>query len=79
MLRRSYHFRPTSRGLHQTSTAHAADQQLRTHRHVDQYDLGILLAWYGRDRWGDIDGDGDTDAEDLGILLGYYGQPCEPR
>ncbi|MCK4872502.1 MAG: hypothetical protein KAS72_07235 [Phycisphaerales bacterium] len=57
----------------------ACPADLNHDRHVDQYDLGILLAWYGRDRWGDIDGDGDTDAEDLGILLGYYGQPCESR
>ncbi|MFG0251687.1 MAG: FG-GAP repeat domain-containing protein [Phycisphaerales bacterium JB038] len=40
---------------------------------VDQADLGILLASYGKDAGGDIDGDGDTDQADLGALLGNYG------
>ncbi|MFG0253152.1 MAG: hypothetical protein ACF8NJ_09795 [Phycisphaerales bacterium JB038] len=40
---------------------------------VDQADLGILLASYGKDAGGDLDGDGDTDQADLGILLANYG------
>ncbi|MCK4872183.1 MAG: DNRLRE domain-containing protein [Phycisphaerales bacterium] len=44
---------------------------------VDQYDLGILLGWYGLGDGGDVDRDGDTDQNDLGILLSVYGQTCE--
>jgi hypothetical protein len=46
--------------------------------HVNQVDLGILLADYGCTDGvgmcpGDCDGDGDVDQQDLGILLGAYG------
>jgi hypothetical protein len=45
---------------------------------VDQADLGILLASFGRDVGGDLDGDGDTDQADLGILLASWNRVCQP-
>jgi len=47
--------------------------------HIDQADLGILLAAFncpGPGCQGDADGDGDTDQADLGILLANFGQKC---
>jgi CxxC motif-containing protein (DUF1111 family) len=43
---------------------------------VNQSDLGILLAAYGKAAAGDLDGDFDTDQSDLGILLGLYQTSC---
>jgi hypothetical protein len=50
---------------------------------VDQSDLGILLASFGRptddplfDRNADFDCDGDVDQSDLGTLLAAYGGDC---
>jgi hypothetical protein len=40
---------------------------------VDLQDLAILLASYGTDAGGDLDGDDDTDLLDLAILLAHYG------
>lgn len=47
-------------------------------RRVDQADLGILLAAFGRGPQGDIDGDGDTDQADLGVLLSNWQRVCDP-
>ncbi|MFO0840372.1 MAG: multiheme c-type cytochrome [Phycisphaerae bacterium] len=41
--------------------------------HVDESDLGLLLASWQLGPGGDIDGDGDTDEADLGLLLAYFG------
>jgi hypothetical protein len=50
---------------------------------VDQADLGILLAMYGKksmdagyNPMADINGDGKCDQSDLGILLSAYGTNC---
>jgi hypothetical protein len=45
-------------------------------RHVDQPDLGILLAAWQTSDAGDLDCDGDTDESDLGILLAHWGTVC---
>jgi len=46
--------------------------------HVDQADLGILLADWGctSDCVGDLDGDDDVDQADLGVLLANWGNLC---
>lgn len=43
---------------------------------LDQSDLGMLLAAFGRDAGGDIDGDGDTDQADLGLFLTAWSGTC---
>lgn len=49
---------------------------LNRDQRLDQADLGILLASFGRDAGGDIDGDGDTDQSDLGLLLTAWNGGC---
>jgi len=47
--------------------------------YVDQADLGILLADWGRTGGecpGDCDDNRDTDRSDLGILLAHWGEGC---
>jgi hypothetical protein len=39
-------------------------------------DLALLLSSFGRDAGGDVDDDGDTDANDLTFLLSHFGQTC---
>ena len=39
-------------------------------------DLLLLLAAYGQDATGDVDGDGATNVNDLLLLLAGYGSAC---